>query len=66
MNSCRHAEAEPVVNTRISISGERVFDSNDGKPVPSWAFSVRLDPERRKERRCREGLPEIFDPAGGL
>ena len=40
--------------------------SNDGKPVPAQLGSRRrLDPEGREERRGRQGLPEICDPAEG-
>ena len=41
-------------------------DSNDGKPVPSWAFSVcGLIPKGAKNVAVGEGFPEISDPAGG-
>ncbi len=40
--------------------------SNDGKPVPSPADQrLRPDPEGGKERRGRQGFPQIFDPAEG-
>ena len=38
--------------------------SNEGKPIPTHADQrLRADPEGSKERRCRQGVLEIPDPA---